>query len=191
MTRLALSSLVVLSMGVSLTTLSAQSPGAASASAYTQVSSVDAKVGGQAFRSLAFDAKANRLYGASDRGLFWVNVAEAKPVWKGPMFKMDITHIEFAPELGRVFFTSMDNGVGYVGVDALGEPKIIADVRASDMAYEPTRREIYVTSRASRVDVFDGATGESGAVVDLPGWLGSELEAVPGRVFLLQRPRKS
>jgi hypothetical protein len=153
---------------------------------YAPVSSVDAKVDGRMLGSLAFDAKANRLYAGSDRGLFWVNVADAKPVWHGPAFKMHITHIEFAPELGRVVFATLDDGVGYVATDALGEPKIIADVRASDLAYEPSRREIYVTSRASRVEVFDGATGERGAVVDLPGWVGAGLEAVPGRVFLMQ-----
>lgn len=179
MTRLMLSSLA---LTVSVVSLAAQT----SPPVYTPVSSIDSRVDGQAFRSLAFDAKTNRLYAASDRGLFWVNVAEAKPVWKGPMFKMDLLHIEFAPELRRVFFTSVDNGVGYVNIDALGEPKIISAVRASDLAYEPTRREIYVTSRSPRVDVFDGATGEPGAVVDLPGWLGAGLEAIPGRVFLMQ-----
>ncbi len=158
----------------------------AAAPVYSQVSSIDARVDGMALRSLAFDAKANRLYAGSDRGLFWVNVGDAKPIWKGPMFKMDITHIEFAPELGRVFFTSVDSGIGYVSVDALGEPKIIAKMRASDMAYEPTRREIYVTTRAPYVNVFDAATGEVGAVVDLPGWEGGGLEAIPGRVFLMQ-----
>lgn len=173
-------SALILSVGVS--TLAAQSAGPV----YTPVASIDAKVEGQAFRSLTFDVKANRLYAASDRGLFWVNVADAKPVWKGPMFKMDLAHIEFAPELGRVFFTSIDDGVGYVSVDALEQPKIIAKVRASDLAYEPSRREVYVTSRASRVDIFDGATGEKAGVVDLPGWLGAGLEAVPGRVFLMQ-----
>lgn len=180
MTRLSLSSLV---LSLSVTALMAQP----ATPVYTQVASVDTKVGGQAFRSLAFDAKANRLYGGSDRGLFWINVNEAKPVWKGPMFKMDITHIEFAPELDRVFFTTLDHGVGYASVDALGEPKIFANILASDMAYEPSRREVYVTSRAPRVDVFDGATGEPGAVVELPGWLGLGLEAVPGRVFLMQQ----
>ena len=179
MTRLILSSLVV---AAAVSTVSAQKERPA---VYTQVASVDAGVGGQPFRSLAFDAKANRLYAGSDRGLFWVNVAEARPVWKGPVFKQDILHIEFAPELNRVFFTTMDD-VGYVNTDALSEPKLIANVRASDLAYEPTRREIYVTSRFPRVEVFDGATGEPGAVVQLPGWLGYELEAVPGRVFLLQ-----
>jgi hypothetical protein len=174
-----LSSLV---LAAAVSTVAAQKE---SAPVYTQVASVDAGVGGQPFRSLAFDAKANRLYAGSDRGLFWVNVNEAKPVWKGPMFKQDITHIEFAPELNRVFFTTVDD-VGYVNTNALGEPKLIANVRASDMAYEPTRREIYVTSRSPRVEVFDGATGEPGAVVELPGWLGYELEAIPGRVFLQQ-----
>lgn len=179
MTRLMLSSLA---LALSVATLAGQT----SDPVYTQVASIDSRVGGQPFRSFAFDAKANRLYAASDRGLFWVNVAEDKPVWKGPMFKMDLVHIEVAPELGRVFFTSVDDGVGYVSLDALGEPKIIAAIRASDLAYEPTRREIYVTSRASRVAIFDGATGEPGATVDLPGWLGAGLEAVPGRVFLMQ-----
>ena len=148
MTRLSLSSLV-LCLGVGVAALTAQQQ---AGPVYTQVASIDLKAGGQAFRSLAFDAKANRLYAGSDLGLFWVNVAEAKPIWKGPMFKMDITHIEFAPELGRVFFTTVDHGMGYVSVDALETPKIIANVRSSDMAYEPTRREVYVTSRMSRVN---------------------------------------
>lgn len=180
MTRLIASAVVLCATAATLAASQAPAP------VYSQVSSIDSRVDGKAFRSLAFDAKANRLYGGSDRGLFWVNVGEAKPIWKGPMFKMDVTHIEVAPELGRVFFTTVDDGVGYVNVDALGEPKIISKMRASDMAYEPTRREVYVTSRAPYVNVFDAATGESGAVVDLPGWEGGGLEAVPGRVFLMQ-----
>jgi hypothetical protein len=178
MTRLILSSLLVAG---TVSALPAQTP----ASAYTQVSIADSSIGGKVLSTLAFDAKANRLYAGSRLGLFWVNVADAKPVWKGPMFSMDIRHIEFAPQLNRVFFIGID-GVGYVDVDALGAPKMISKMIASDMAYEPTRREIYVTSRAPRVDVFDGATGEPGAVVDLPGWLGIGLEAIPGRVFLMQ-----
>jgi hypothetical protein len=174
-----LSSLVVAA------TVSAMAAQKDSSPVYTQVASVDSGVQGQRFRSLAFDARANRLYAGSDRGLFWVNVAEAKPVWKGPMFKQDITHIEFAPELNRVFFTTVDD-VGYVNVDALTEPKLIAHERATDMTYEPERREIYVSVRGPRVSVYDGATGEPGAVVELPGWLGAGLEAVPGRVFLMQ-----
>ena len=85
-----------------------------------------------------------------------------------------------------MFFTTVDHGMGYVSVDALETPKIIANVRSSDMAYEPTRREVYVTSRMPQVNIFDGATGELSGVVDLPGWLGGGLEAVPGRVFLMQ-----
>lgn len=177
MTRLILSSLLVIG---SVSALPAQAPGP-----YSQVSSIDSSIGGKPLASLAFDAKANRLYAGSRLGLYWVNVADANPVWKGPMFNMNIAHIEFAPQLGRVFFSSID-GVGYVSVDALGEPKMISKIPASDMAYEPTRREVYVTSRASRVNIFDGATGEPGAVVDLPGWLGAGLEAIPGRVFLMQ-----
>ncbi|TAK17109.1 MAG: hypothetical protein EPO35_03855 [Acidobacteria bacterium] len=172
---------VVLALCVSVAAVSAQSGGPV----YSNVASIDAGVDGQPLRTFAFDAKANRLYAASDRGLFWVNVGEAQPVWKGPMFKMDIRHIEFAPELGRVFFTTVED-VGYVSVEALTEPKLFAHVRASDMTYEPTRREIYVTSRAPRVNVYDAATGEPGAIVDLPGWQGGGLEAVPGRVFLMQ-----
>lgn len=178
MTRLILSSLIVAG---SVSALPAQKP----AHVYTEVSSIDDAIGGRGLSTLAFDAKANRLYAGSRLGLYWVNVADDKPVWKGPMFKAEIGHIEFAPELGRVFFTSLD-GIGYVNVDSLGEPKMISKILGYDLAYEPTRREVYVTSRASRVNVFDGATGEAGAVVDLPGWQGGGLEAVPGRVFLMQ-----
>lgn len=183
MPRLAVAAFAVC---VSVATVAAR-PGAPQAGnpVYTKVSSIDSRVAGQPIRTFAFDAKANRLYGGSDRGLFWVNVADANPIWKGPMFAADIRHIEFAPELGRVFFTTVDD-VGYVSVDNLSAPKLFAHIRASDMTYEPTKREVYVSSRAPRVDVFDGGTGERGAVVDLPGWMGGGLEAVPGRVFLMQ-----
>lgn len=177
MTRLILSALLVAG---SVSVLPAKAPGS-----YSQVSSIDSTIGGKRLGTLAFDAKANRLYAGSRLGLFWVNVADDKPVWKGPMFNMDVEHIEFAPELGRIFFMGVD-GVGYVDVNALGTPKMMSKIIASDLAYEPMRREVYVTSRAPRVNVFDGASGEPGAVVDLPGWLGVGLEAIPGRVFLMQ-----
>jgi hypothetical protein len=52
------------------------------------------------------------------------------------------------------------------------------------MAYEPTRRELYVAAREPFVRVYDAMSGERGADVAVPGWHGEGLEAIPGRVFL-------
>ena len=55
----------------------------------------------------------------------------------------------------------------------------------TDLVYEPTRHELYVTSaRQPVIRVFDAQSGERAPSIDLPGWWGLELEAIPGRVFL-------
>jgi DNA-binding beta-propeller fold protein YncE len=72
-----------------------------------------------------------------------------------------------------------------VPVGEPGNPVRLAEgVRAWDMAYEPTRQELYVATRDPRVQVFDARSGERGSDIDLPGWHGLGLEAIPGRVFL-------
>jgi hypothetical protein len=63
--------------------------------------------------TFAFDREHGRLYGGSRAGLYWVGLAEDRPIWKGPVFKKDLIHIEFAPDLGRVFYASRET-VGFV-----------------------------------------------------------------------------
>ncbi len=150
---------------------------------YAHVATLPDTIGGQPLVTLAFDRAAKRLYAGSNLGLYWVNVDEEHPVWKGPMFRAQITKIEFAPEVGRVFFVTRE-AVGYVDVAALESPRLIANVHANDIAYEPSRRELYVAYRAPRLQVFDATSGEPSGGIDLPGWWGESLEAIPGRVFL-------
>ena len=54
-----------------------------------------------------------------------------------------------------------------------------------DIVYEPTRKELYVATRDPRLLVFDAVSGRAGDDVPLPGWFGTQLEAIPGRVFVL------
>jgi hypothetical protein len=154
-----------------------------SLSEYSHRATLPSTVGGRVLGSFQFDASANRLYAASDRGLFWVDLTETRPIFKGPMFKENIRRIEFAPELGRIFFFTFE-GVGYVDTASLSEPHMFVRMQAEDLTYEPSRRELYVTARERRVRVFDAKTGEAGAVIDVPGWYATQLEAMPGKVFL-------
>ena len=150
---------------------------------YEPVATLPDVIGGRTIGSLYFDRTGNRLYASSDRGLFWADLSADEPMFVGPVFKQFILKIEVAPDLGRVFFFTLD-GVGYADVGDLSSPHMIAKMQASDLVYEPSRQEIYVTSRESNVRVFDARTGEGRGVVDLPGWFGYELEAMPGKVFL-------
>ena len=59
------------------------------------------------------------------------------------------------------------------------------DSTPRDIVYEPTRKELYVATRDPRLLVFDGVSGRAGDDVPLPGWFGTQLEAIPGRVFVL------
>ena len=152
-------------------------------SLYSHVATLPDTVGGQGLASFAFDRAANRLYAGSTLGLFWVDVNDPRPVWKGPMFKSNILHIEFGPEVRRVFYMSRED-VGYVDVDALETPHSIAKLRAHDIVYEPTRQELYVAYRAPRVQVFSATSGERSGAIELPSWYAESLEAIPGRVFL-------
>lgn len=150
---------------------------------YVPVATLPDVIGGRTIGSLYFDRTGNRLYAGSDRGLFWADLSADKPTFVGPVFKQFIMKIEVAPDLGRVFFFTLD-AVGYADVRDLSSPHMIAKMQASDLVYEPSRKELYVTSRESNVRVFDAGTGKSSGVVDVPGWNGFELEAIPGKVFL-------
>ncbi len=151
---------------------------------YTSVGTIPFVVDGQVLRTFVFDPGANRLYAGSDRGLFWTDLGDPSPRLKGPMFKRDIRKIQFAPDLGRLFYTT-DDEVGYADVRTGGEPTaLVVDFHATDLTYEPTRHELYVSSRDPRLLIFDAKSPERGTPLELPGWYGLELEAIPGRVFL-------
>jgi hypothetical protein len=63
-------------------------------------------------------------------------------------------------------------------------------MRALDLAYEPTRRELYVATRDPHLFVFHAHSGER-VRIDLPGWFASSLEAAPGRVYINVSPKTS
>ena len=151
--------------------------------AYSVVSTVPFIVDGQQLRTFAFDPVGNRFYAGSDRGLFWIDLNEPKPRLKGPLIKHDIIKIEVAPDVGRLFFLTPEE-LWTLDIRNLGEPVLLGAGRAYDLAYEPTRKEMYVTPRLPVVWVFNAVTGEQAPDIKLPGWLGRGLEAVPGRVFL-------
>jgi hypothetical protein len=162
-------------------TLAAQLTGGAPP--YTMVATLPFRVDGQPLRAFAFDASRHRLYAGSNRGLFWVDLSEPTPRVKGPIIRKNILRIEFSPELSRMFYTTPDE-VGYADLDHFGESRQLIDhIVPQDLVYEPTRREVYVSTRDPRLIVFDGASGRREDDVPLPGWYGVELESIPGRVF--------
>jgi hypothetical protein len=151
---------------------------------YTHVATVESIVDGQPLRAFTYDPVADRFYAGSDRGLFWIDLSEPSPRLRGPLVRKDILAIEAAPDLGRVFFLT-DDEIGYVDARTPGSAVHVAPRdRALDIAYEPTRRELYAGTRTPRVRVFDAASGERGPDVELPGWWAENLEAMPGRVLL-------
>jgi hypothetical protein len=158
---------------------------ASQAPPYAHVATLPAIVDGQPLRSFAFDPVLQRFYAGSDRGLFWTDLAEPSPRMKGPLVREDIQVIEMAPDLGRVFFIAAD-GIYVYDVRVPGAAKRIARRdQAWDLAYEPSRQQVYVAEgRAPRIRVIDARTGEAGADITVPGWWAQDLEAVPGRIFL-------
>lgn len=161
------------------TTLIAQS---SNQPAYHQTATVPAKVNGYSLDTFAYDPAGHRLYASSRDGLFWLNTGEAKPVWNGPTFKDALLQVRFAPELRRVFFSTLE-AVGYADVDALDKPHMFAKIHAGSIVYEPTKRELYVSYRAPSVTVFNAATGQVNGTIEVPGWFADLREAIPGQVF--------
>ena len=151
--------------------------------AYTSV--LPAIIDGQPVLALAFDPATHRLYAGNAVGLYWTDLSQARPQFSGPLFRGHIVRLEMAPDAGRLFYLSIED-IGYVDVRTDGPPRRLAknDLQAIDLAYEPSRHELYVSIREPRLLVFDAQSGERGASIELPGWFGMELEAVPGRVFL-------
>jgi DNA-binding beta-propeller fold protein YncE len=151
---------------------------------YTQVAKVPSVYDGQKFYSFAFDPVDRRLYAASEQGGFWVDLRDREPRIKGPLFRKRIDTIEVAPEAGRLFYTTLDE-FGYVNLRTNDPPQRLAgrQWRTARLAYEPTRREMYIATRENGIVVYNTDSGERGPVIELPGWYPTMLEAVPGKVF--------
>src|SRR5687768_14779637 len=151
---------------------------------YTQVARLPAVVVGHSLAAFAFDPVDQRLYAGSRNGVFWVDLRERDPRFKGPMLRKPIGTIEVAPETGKLFYTTPDE-FGYMNLRTNEPPRILAgrQWRTARLAYEPTRKEMYIATRESGIIVYNTEHGERGAVIELPGWFPTVLEAVPGKVF--------
>ena len=176
---------IVLSALAALTLITPLAARQAAAPPYKMIATLDRATDGNGFSTFAFDAKANRLYMGSLGGLFWVDLSEKTPRIKGPSVRKRIVKIEFAPGLQKIFYATADE-VGYADLDRFGESKtLVSDITPRDIVYEPTRKELYVATRDPRLLVFDAVSGRAGDDVQLPGWFGTQMEAMPGRVFVL------
>ncbi|HQX80757.1 MAG TPA: hypothetical protein PKW63_03315 [Vicinamibacterales bacterium] len=158
--------------------------GGADTPPYSQVARVPAIVDGQGFSSFAFDPVDRRMYAGSREGVFWVDLRESDPRIKGPLLRKRIDTIEVAPDSGRLFYTTLDE-LGYVNLRTNEPARTLAgrQWRTARLAYEPTRKQMYVATRESGIVVYDTDNGERGPVIELPGWYATMLEAVPGKVF--------
>lgn len=61
---------------------------------------------------------------------------------------------------------------------------VVGRDRATEIVYEPTRHEVYVSTETPRILVIDARNGERAPDIRVPGWFATSLEAVPGRVFM-------
>lgn len=137
---------------------------------YSQVLRLPRVVNGQALYSFAHDPVDNRLYAANEQGLFWADLSEQDGRMKGPLVRKRITSIEVAPDTGRLFYTTLDE-VGMLKLRSNDPPMRIAghEWRTARLAYEPTRRQMYLPTRDGRVRVFDAESGERAADIPVPG----------------------
>ena len=151
---------------------------------YTQVARVPSVVDGQGLAAFAFDPVDQRIYAGSRNGVFWLDLKERDPRLKGPMLRKPIGTIEVAPETGKLFYTTPDE-FGYMHLRTNDPPKILAgrQWRTTRLAYEPTRKEMYIATRERGIIVYSTEEGERGPTIELPGWYADVLEAVPGKVF--------
>jgi len=154
---------------------------------YTQAGRVPSVIDSDSLNSFAFDPGGRRLYAPTDAGVYWLDVRESEPKFKGPMLPKRPGSIEIAPDLGRLYFSSDRERFGYLNLRANEPPKILAgkEWQGGRLAYEPTRKEIYTATRfrGETIAVYDAETGKRTADLKLPGYRVTALEAVPGKVF--------
>jgi DNA-binding beta-propeller fold protein YncE len=151
---------------------------------YAQVARVPSIVDGQGLNSFAFDPVDQRLYAGSRNGVFWLDLKERDPRLKGPMLRKPIGTIEIAPEAGRLFYVTPDE-FGSINLRTNEPPRILGGQqwRTARLAYEPTRKEMYIATHERGIVAYDTVTGERGPTLQEPGWFANALEAVPGKVF--------
>lgn len=151
---------------------------------YALVARVPGAVDGQGLGAFAFDPVDQRLYAGSREGMYWVDMRDRDPQLKGPMLRKPIGTIEVAPEAGKLFYTTPDE-FGYMHLRTNDPPRKLAgrQWRTARLAYEPTRREMYIATRESGIIVYGTEDDERGPSIELPGWYADVLEAVPGKVF--------
>ena len=151
---------------------------------YTQVARVPSIVDGQGLGAFAYDPVDHRLYAGGRTGLFWVDLKESDIRLKGPLVRKAIGTIEVAPEAGKLFYTTPEE-FGFMNLRTNDPPRVLTarQWRTARLAYEPTRRQMYIATREKGILVYGTEDGERGPVIELPGWYADVLEAVPGKVF--------
>jgi hypothetical protein len=179
MTRVIASLVGLIALGTSLFS----APQQAGTSPYAGAVRVPSIVNGQSLTSFAHDPGTNRLYAGNEQGLFWVDLSDPEPRVKGPLFKKRMGAIEVAPETGRLFYATIDE-IGMVNLRTNDAPVVLSGPEWSlaGFVYEPTRKQMYISTRRGRVLVFDAETGERSPDVIVPGNYVTMLEALPGRV---------
>lgn len=151
---------------------------------YSQVARLPSIVDGQGLGAFAFDPVDQRLYAGGRTGLFWVDLKDSDRRLKGPLTRKAIGTIEIAPEAGKLFYTTPEE-FGYLSLRTNDAPKTLTarQWRTARLAYEPSRREMYIATREKGILVYGTEDGERGPTIELPGWYADVLEAVPGKVF--------
>jgi hypothetical protein len=152
---------------------------------YRHVGTLPAIVNGDGFSSIRFDPKSGRLFATSRQGLYWTEPGAPDLRWKGPLVSKRLVGLEIASDLGRVFYSTIDE-VGYVDLE--GDPQPVrltsGSFTTADMAYDAASRRLYVSEyRSPRILAFDAANGERAPDLQVPGWWARQLEAANGRVF--------
>jgi hypothetical protein len=171
--------------GVLLVSAAAVAAGTqAAAPLYRQSGRFPSIVNGERLQTFAHDPVDRRLYAGSREGLYWVDLGEPNLRLKGPMHRLRLGSIEVAPDARRLFYTTPDE----VGMIRLGtsDPPVRLSGRewtTGRWAYEPTRKQMYLPTRQSRMMVWDAESGERAPDVILPGDYATMVEAVPGRVI--------
>jgi hypothetical protein len=155
---------------------------------YTQAGRVPSVIDSESLVNFVFDPGGRRLYAQSLEGVYWMDVREKEPQFKGPILPKRTGSIEIAPDLGRLYFSKDGEKFGYLNLRTNEPPKILAGQgwQGGRLVYEPTRKEIYTPTRfrGEAIAVYDAETGERAADIKLPGWRVTALEAAPGKVFV-------
>ena len=154
---------------------------------YKQAGRLPSVIDSEGLVNFVFDPAARRLYAQSRAGVYWTDVRESEPQFKGPILPKTTGSIEIAPDLGRLYFSRDQERFGYLDLRTNERPKILAgkEWRGGRLVYEPSRKELYSPTRfrGEVMAVYDAETGARTAEITLPGFHVTAMEAVPGKVF--------